>query len=493
MFHSLKDRLAAGAFLILATVLIASGVVLYFWLSEELNDQLRESLLVVAKGASAQVAVEHDFLEIYHNRVDHYLEDGPSLFLQVLNARGVVLYGPEEGLAGFDYRPASTSAEEWRTFDWNGTPVLALKYTFSAVHEYGYGSEQDTPYHAAIIVGMDRTPVLHTLAGFRTTIIVATCVGSVLGAVLLKLLSSLATRPLDELARKIDAIDHQHLTPLAPVRHLPSECNSVFDELNLLINRVEQELLRERTFTSNISHELRTPLTGLRSTLEVSMGQDKRPEDFFKSQEVCLQIVLETQSLVDTLLRMRRLESGNFTPEKEEAALQECVQASWDNFSERAGQRNLICEWEVPDDIPLHVPLDLFLTVLNNLIENAVEYAIAGGILRIQATRASDTWTLSIANSQTGLNQENLQQMFEPFWRGDQSRAATGTHAGLGLSIVQSMVKYCGLTLESALKGDLLIMTLQGRLAESTNVIPNTAQPIATGPLESVTGMAKAR
>lgn len=464
MFQSLKSRLAAGSFIILVTILLTSGVALYLWMAKELNSQLQNSLRVLAKGAAAQASVEDDFLEIYHSKVDQYLENSPALFLQILNTRGAVLYGAEEEFADFEYVPEQGPNEQWRMGHLDDKPILALKYSFEAAHEYDHEARHNEPYYAAIIVGMNRSPVLKNLAEFRTIIAVVAGFGALAGAGLLTMLAYLTTRPLDELAGKIDAIDHQNLNPLSPVRNLPSECQPVFEELNLLINRVDKELLRERTFTSNISHELRTPLTGLRSTLEVSMNRDKGSEDFRQSQQVCLNIVLETQALVDRLLQLRRLESGKFTPESEKAELAECVQASWDNFSERAQERNLATTLCIDEVIPLCLPLDLFMSVLNNLIENAVEYSTGGGNLEIESGVEGQNWQLRISNSQHNMTSETLAQMFDPFWRGDQSRSATGSHAGLGLSIVKSMVKFCGLAITAELADDIFIVTLHGEI-----------------------------
>ncbi len=467
MFQSLKSRLAAGTFIILVSILLVSGVSLYQWMAKELNRQMENSLRVLAKGAAAQASVEDDFLEIYHNKIDQYLENSPALFLQILNDRGAVLYGAESELVDFEYLPEQGLDEQWQMTHLDDKPIMALKYSFEATHEYDHPSRSDKPYYAAIIAGIDRTPALKTLAEFRTIIIAITGLGALIGAGLLTALAYLATRPLDELAKKIDAIDYQDLNPLSPITHLPSECRPVFEEINLLINRVDRELLRERAFASNISHELRTPLTGLRSTLEVSMNRDVNAEEFLKSQQVCLKIVLETQTLVDRLLQMRRVESGKFTIESEEAELAECIQASWNNFSARAEEKDLTTTFAIDEVIPLRLPLDLFMSVLNNLLENAVEYSPESGRLAIESKRESQHWQLCIANNQCNMTSETFEHIFDPFWRGDQSRNATGSHAGLGLSIVKSMVKFCGLTITPELKGDIFKMILRGKVLEN--------------------------
>lgn len=462
MLKSLKSRIALGSLLVLALALSASGLVLYYCLVDELSSKLRDSARMLAQGAAAQAHVEHDFLEIYHNRVDQYVESGPGLFLQILNKRGIIIYGVDHELPGIDYLPANEESETWREFNYESVPALALKYTFVATHEYGYETDSAAPYYATVIVAVDRTPMLSSLERFRKIIITMVIAGSLIGAALLTLLARVTTKPLSDLAREIDGIDHQSLRPVSEIRNLPSECISIYEELNLLIGRLDEAFRREREFTANISHELRTPLTGLRSTLEVSSKRDQTPEEFQDSQATCLKIVLEIQQLVEQLLQIQRMDSGNYQPNKEAIQLTDCVQAAWDRFAERAESRDLQLDLIFQDSVMLMVPLDLLMVIMNNLIENAVEYAKSGGRLAIALTRNHTHWELSIANSQEGLTNENLDRMFDPFWRHDDSRSATGAHAGLGLSIVRSMVKLCDLKLEARLDSDMLVMTLSG-------------------------------
>ncbi len=465
MFKSLKVRIALGAFAILAALLSFVGGSAYAWTKHRLREQLRKQALTMAQGAAAQATVDHGFLEVYHSNIDHYRDSNASALLQILNRNGVVLYGPGEAWPDFAYEPTLQQPQQWSEREWKGKPTLALKYSFSALHEHGGLPAQ--PYHAAVIIAIDRSAVNQTLTDLARGLALIIALGSVIGAGLLSLLAYISIRPLDQLAHNIDKIDHLTPDPIPPIQGLPSESEPVYRELNSLIERVSQEMLRERQFTANVSHELRTPLTGLHTTLEVALKRNQTDEEHRESSQVCLNIVLQAERLMEQLLRFRRLESGQQSAESEPAELNECLDAVWQNFARRAEERQLQVHWNNRQEIPLHLPLDLFIVVLNNLIENAVNYATEGGQLLIESIPGADKWTLAISNSQTGMSEEMLPRMFEPFWRADESRTETGVHAGLGLAITRSMAKICNLQLRPKLDGSVYTIEVSGQHPQS--------------------------
>jgi len=458
--RSLKQRIAIGAFLIVALLSAISGTAYYHWTKEKLEDELERQALVFAQGAAAQASVSGDFLELYHGKLEGYLEGHPGGFLQILNQNGVVLFGPEDTWEVFDYRPDIDNPILTKEASLDGQSKLGLKYTFIAEHEYGHAPPD--PYHAVVIVGLDRRPLLKALGDHRIGIFVISLAGALIGAVLMAALAKMSTRSLDEFTRRVDGIDHIAPVEMPPIKGLPSECEGVFNEVNVLLNRIATEMDRERQFTANISHELRTPLTGLRSTIEVGLRHDKGPEQYDRTLRTSLEIVLQAERLIDQLLSLRRAESGQLTLQYEPAELNECLEVVWQNFSSTAEDRHLEVTWRKNAVVPIHLPLDLFMLVLSNLIENAVNYATEGGRLFIESFSKKGSWELIIRNSQSGLTKETLARMFEPFWRLDDSRSATGTHAGLGLAISQSMAKICGLALQPSLVGDELVMRVVG-------------------------------
>ena len=97
-----------------------------------------------------------------------------------------------------------------------------------------------------------------------------------------------------------------------------------------------------------------------------------------------------------------------------------------------------------PPETFLYTDATMFRIVLANLFDNAVEYCSPGGRLECHATANARGLTITIVNNGCHLNEEQSQRVLDRFWRADAARAATGLHAGLGLSLCRKIVETLG-------------------------------------------------
>lgn len=453
MLRSLKWQVALGALVILAATIAAVGGSIYWWIEKELTHRLEDSLRLVAHSTASHVTLEGSFLELYHDKLAQLESGNDFLSLQVLNRRGGIIYGPKEEYSELEYGEIIGEGELLFTADFAGTPGLWLSLTFRPVDEYAVAGSPPTSYRARVVVVRSLEEFNRTLAGLRHAIVLAVVLGAVGGAALLMALAVFSVRPIDKLTHSIKSIDHDHLTRLPAVERLPRELMPVMDEINTLMERLKSAFDRERTFSSNVAHELRTPLTGLRSTLEVVMSAPPSVESSLQAQETCLDIVRQTQVLVEKLLKLTRLQSGLPESDMQSLELRETVEESWSLFAEIAEQRNLTVSFDMRSELQATVNVDLFIVVLNNLFENAANYCPEGGALNIVLARGVDNEPiLRVSNTAENLDQDEVAQVFDAFWRKDVSRSATGVHAGLGLSISRAMAQQFDATLTARLR-----------------------------------------
>jgi signal transduction histidine kinase len=82
--------------------------------------------------------------------------------------------------------------------------------------------------------------------------------------------------------------------------------------------------------------------------------------------------------------------------------------------------------------------------ILSNLLSNAVEYTNNAGQIWVTACRGDDCVEITVSNTGCSLTSEQVSQVFDSFWRGDSSRKDTGVHCGLGLALVQRLVRALG-------------------------------------------------
>jgi signal transduction histidine kinase len=199
------------------------------------------------------------------------------------------------------------------------------------------------------------------------------------------------------------------------------------------------------TFFSNVSHELRTPLTLMLSPVEelLSETREQTPED-----RELLALVhrngLRLQKLVNTLLDFSRIEAGRMQAAYEPTELGRLTEELASNFRaamERAGL-NLQIECE-PLSEPVYIDREMWEKVVLNLLSNALKFTFAGSV-RVAVKAVDRHAQLVVQDTGTGIPASELPHIFERFHRvaGAKGRTIEGT--GIGLALVQELVKLHG-------------------------------------------------
>lgn len=250
-------------------------------------------------------------------------------------------------------------------------------------------------------------------------------------------------RPIDQLGADIRAIRENQLSSRLANRDLPEELQPIVSGLNHLLERVEKAFDRERAFTANLAHELRTLLYGLRMKQDVVLMRPREGDAYRRALNECLSITIATQSMMENLLALARLDAGQITLKKEPVPLDEFLKEVWIAFDERAAERDLETVWDVAE-VKVETDRERLRLILNNLFDNAVSYANPKDEVRIQTGTDDDGAWMKICNTGCELSAEAASRVFERFWRGDEARTDVGSHCGLGLSLSQRLAELLG-------------------------------------------------
>jgi PAS domain S-box-containing protein len=200
-------------------------------------------------------------------------------------------------------------------------------------------------------------------------------------------------------------------------------------------------------FVSTVSHELRTPLTSIYGFAETLLRQDVM---FGEEERVTFlrYIASESQrltSIVDTLLNVARLDTGDLQVNLAETDVRDVVGQVLDTVSggELNGHRFVV---ELPDE-PLAAKADpeKLRQVCTILVDNAIRYSPEGGTVTVGASRRQDTVEVSIADEGIGIPQTDQEQIFRKFYRGADAELRAGARGtGLGLFIARGLVTAMG-------------------------------------------------
>ena len=215
-------------------------------------------------------------------------------------------------------------------------------------------------------------------------------------------------------------------------------------QLATAFNRMSAELeLLERSrrdLVANVSHELKTPITAIRAHLENLADGIEQPDR--ETMQVMLSQTERLGRLVDQLLDLSRLESGEVPLELEPMALATATEQVISEFSVGRAVTDISLTADVPDDLWVEADRERIHQVLFNLVDNAVRFTPPGGAVTIRAWRDEDRVQIEVHDTGVGVAPEDLPRVFERFYRADPARSRDdGGGTGIGLAIARSIVE----------------------------------------------------
>jgi two-component system sensor histidine kinase BaeS len=275
-----------------------------------------------------------------------------------------------------------------------------------------------------------------------TTVVIAAVVVAVVASVVLAvILARMLARPLAEVggaARRIAEGDYAARVP----REGPEEISSLADSFNQMAASLERQEAMRRDFIANAAHELRTPLTNLQGYLEAL-----RDDVITADRATYESLWEEAERLVRLSRSLDALAEGDAAsgpPVRVELDLAAAIRTALDLAAptlERAGLRVVV---DLPDRLPARANPDQLAQVLANLLSNAARYTPAGGQVVVRAERRPSDLLVSIANTGEGIPPDDLDRVFERFYRVEKSRDRARGGAGIGLAIVKQLVEAGG-------------------------------------------------
>jgi len=275
-----------------------------------------------------------------------------------------------------------------------------------------------------------------------TTVVVAASILAVVASIALAVvLGRMLARPLDEVsaaARRVADGDYAARVP----RDGPEELASLADSFNQMAASLERQEAMRRDFIANAAHELRTPLTNLQGYLEAL-------RDGVITADRATYVSLHEEA--DRLVRLSRSldalaegDAGTSPPLLVDIDLSAAVQAAVELAAPSVERAGLRLETDIPVALPARADPDRLSQVLANLLSNAVRYTPSGGTVTVRAERRPGDVLISVLNTGEGIPPEDLDRVFERFYRVEKSRDRGRGGAGIGLAIVKQLVEQSG-------------------------------------------------
>ncbi len=336
----------------------------------------------------------------------------------------------------------------------------------------GQGKPENLYYAAVFPVPPQPDVIGDMLLNLSISGLVALVVSLIAGLLLARSISGPLVR-LTDASQAVAKGDYSHTVPPQggyELAHLAESFNHMSNEIEAY-QRMQRELI------GNVSHELKTPLTTILGFSQAMVdGALKRPEDFAPVAEIIHGETERMIRLVQSLLDLSKLESGQVQMARSELNLQEILEKAVTSFGPRAQATGVRLVSELEPLPPTLGDNDRLRQVFNNLIDNALKYTPAGGTVTVACRSDGRNIVVTVSDTGAGISEEDLRHIFERFYQANKARSREVEGVGLGLAITREIVNAHGGKIEAQSK--------VGRGSRFIVMLPALSPKVATLPEE---------
>ncbi len=248
------------------------------------------------------------------------------------------------------------------------------------------------------------------------------------------------TKPLKLMSEASRAMAKGDFSKRIPVMS-DDEIGELSVSFNMMTNSLAQLEGMRKSFIANVSHELKTPMTTIGGFIDGILDGTIEPEKQSYYLGIVSDEVKRLSRLVQSMLSMSRLESGEFVLKPELFDISELLCSIVISQEQRIEQKGInIIGLDRIENISVNADKDLVHQAVYNLVDNAIKFTEDGGSITFDLKTENKKTTLSIINTGKGIPKKEMPFIFERFYKVDKSRSASKNSTGLGLYIVKTII-----------------------------------------------------
>ena len=255
------------------------------------------------------------------------------------------------------------------------------------------------------------------------------------------LITRKAFKPIDQIRQTAEKIEKG--TDLTQRINIQNNVDDEVARLGKTFDRMFEKLYRsfqaEKQFTSDTSHELRTPVAIIIAQCEYALQNDNSVDEMRESLKSILNQSKKMSALIAQLLMLAKADQGKLSLEIEDVDLSELCEIIMEEMQFQAENENVHLDSHIEGDIHLMADHTLLLRMITNLLNNAIHYNKPDGKVELRLYQKGENCILEIEDNGIGIAQENLDKIWNRFYREPGNKHKSGT--GLGLAMVKWIVK----------------------------------------------------
>lgn len=243
--------------------------------------------------------------------------------------------------------------------------------------------------------------------------------------------------PIKNITQTVNRITRNNLNERVILPSNKDELYHLSTSFNDLMDRIERALEREREFTSDASHELRTPLAILRGTLEVLIRHPRSQSEYEEKVNFSLKEIDRMTATIEHLFLLARLDNNAANNVSEMISLATLIDETLMRYKSSISENGISVDLKINTQNEVNVPLFYSNLIIDNIISNAIKYSKKGSTLKISIDDSGEKIQCRIQDQGIGIRKEDIDKIYNNFFRSEALTHKFIPGNGLGLSIAK--------------------------------------------------------
>jgi len=298
--------------------------------------------------------------------------------------------------------------------------------------------------------------------------------GTIISALMCLVIAHYLSKPIERLRNATNELARGNLDIRvgATIGRRRDEIADLVRDFDSMAEELRNQIQSERNLLSGVSHELRSPIARMRLALALARNADAPELD--EMLDRIEQDTVQLDSMLERILTVARLESGQYKPKFEDFPLNEVLEEVLDDarFEAAATEADIHCTTDAT--VSVHGDPGLLRSAIENVVRNAIFYSGEGGRIEVVVSQNDGGGVVvTVSDNGPGVPPDKMQLIFEPFYRVDDSRGTTTGGMGLGLAIANNAIVAHG--------GGVIARNVEPHGLEIRLLIPQRPHPPAAG------------
>ena len=347
-----------------------------------------------------------------------------------------------------------------------GVPLYSVAETSSSAA----GDENSTRVPVgAVFAAMNAASLTEYQFAALQMFLIAAAAAFILAFVVVGLFSYRLVKPLRQMSAAAKSFGDGDFSIRVPVTS-NDEIGQLATAFNNMADSLSGSESMNRSFVANVSHELKTPMTTIAGFIDGILDGTIPPERQSHYLHIVSDEVKRLSRLVRTMLNLSRIDNGELKLRPNDFDISETVLSTVLTFEKSIDEKKIdIRGLDTLQPMQVHGDEDLLHQVVYNLVENAVKFTNTEGYISFNVSDSIDRIVVTIENSGSGIQSDELPLVFEKFYKTDKSRSQDKNGMGLGLYLVRTIIKLHG--------GDISVSSVVNEYTRFSFYIPKPQEP----------------